>query len=193
MKAEAKEEFSKLDRATQAKLKKMSDDVVVRAATLKPEDMAGVTAPLGFFDPAGFAKARDGDIAVYRRAELKHGRVCMLASLGIFVSEKFHPFFDKWGDGAFVSASASHFSATAGEVFWPAFWIMTGGHELTTAIAEYEGKEYADYGFDPLSLKPSDPAAFKELQDKELNNGRLAMLAAAGMMAQEMVTGKSIF
>merc|ERR1712048_887033 len=186
MKAEAKEEFLKLDRATQAKLKKMSDDVVVRAATLKPEDMAGVTAPLGFFDPAGFAKARDGDIAVYRRAELKHGRVCMLASLGIFVSEKFHPFFDNWGDGAFVSASASHFTATAGEVFWPAFWILAAAHEGAFEGSEYEGKEDLNFGFDPLNIAPKDPKALKAAKDKELNNGRLAMLASAGMIAQEL-------
>merc|ERR1712014_511474 len=92
MRAQAKEEFLKLDPATQAKLKKLSKDVVVRAATLKPEEMAGITAPLGFFDPLGFSKK--GNIAVFRNAELKHGRICMLAVLGQIVSEKFHPFFD---------------------------------------------------------------------------------------------------
>merc|ERR1711953_1478244 len=54
--AQVKEEFSKLDTETQAKLKKLERDVVVRASTLNPEDMAGVTEPLGFWDPAGFAK-----------------------------------------------------------------------------------------------------------------------------------------
>merc|ERR1712187_1059915 len=111
MKAQAKEEFLRLDPETQAKLKKLSKDVVVRASTLKPEDMAGITAPLGFFDPAGFSKS--GKIAVYRDAELKHGRVCMLATLGIIVGEKFHPFFDAWGDGPFVSVAASFFTPTA--------------------------------------------------------------------------------
>jgi len=36
-------------------------------------------------------------------------------------------------------------------------------------------------------LKPTDPAAFREIQNKELQNGRLAMLAAAGFLAQEAV------
>merc|ERR1712107_761062 len=97
--AEAKEEFSKLDPVMQAKFKKLSQDIVVRAASLKPEDMAGITAPLGFFDPAGLSKK--GNIAVFRNAELKHGRVCMLATLGMIVGENFHPFFDAWGDGPF--------------------------------------------------------------------------------------------
>merc|ERR1719387_87998 len=50
-----------------------------------------------------------------------------------------------------------------------------------------------DLGFDPLGLKPKDPEKFKEMQSKELNNGRLAMIAAAGMIAQEYVTGQKLF
>merc|ERR1712014_184141 len=196
MKAQAKEEFLRLDPATQAKLKKLSKDVVVRAATLKPEDMAGITAPLGFFDPAGFSKK--GNIAVFRNAEIKHGRICMLATLGMIVGEKFHPFFDAWGDGPFVSAAASHFTPTAAGNFWPAYWIMTAGHEVATELSggynvDPTSRAPGDYGFDPLNLKPKDAAELKTLQNKELNNGRLAMFAAAGILAQELVTGKSIF
>merc|ERR1711988_1485396 len=40
MKAQAKEEFAKLDVVTQSKLKKLSQDLVVRAAAFDPEDMA---------------------------------------------------------------------------------------------------------------------------------------------------------
>ena len=49
-----------------------------------------------------------------------------------------------------------------------------------------------DIGFDPLNLKPSDPEEYKILATKELQNGRLAMLAAAGFIAQEMADGKGI-
>merc|ERR1719258_812991 len=48
-----------------------------------------------------------------------------------------------------------------------------------------------DLGFDPLGLKPTDPAELREMQEKELSHGRLAMLAAAGFMAQEAVSGKT--
>jgi hypothetical protein len=55
-------------------------------------------------------------------------------------------------------------------------------------------KEYTpgDIGFDPLFLKPTDPEELKIMQTKELQNGRLAMLAAAGFMAQELVDGQGI-
>ena len=50
-----------------------------------------------------------------------------------------------------------------------------------------------DLGFDPLGLKPKSPADYKTIATKELNNGRLAMLAIAGIVAQELVTGEKIF
>ncbi len=50
-----------------------------------------------------------------------------------------------------------------------------------------------DCGWDPFGLKPKDPKALKELQNKELNNGRLAMFAPAGWIAQEQLFGKNIW
>merc|ERR1712217_107280 len=56
--------------------------------------MPGITAPFGLWDPLGFsAKASQGKLLFYREVELKHGRVCMLAALGILVAEQFHPLF----------------------------------------------------------------------------------------------------
>lgn len=49
------------------------------------------------------------------------------------------------------------------------------------------------YRFDPLGLGPSDPEEFKTLQTKELNNGRLAMIAIAAFVAQELVEHSEIF
>merc|ERR1711920_289868 len=97
--------------------------------------------------------------------------------------------------GEFVSAIGSHFSATAQENFWPAFWVLSAAHGFASEFAGTTVEERApgDFGFDPLNLKPESAEEFKELQNKELNNGRLAMLAAAGIMAQELVTGKAVF
>ena len=49
-----------------------------------------------------------------------------------------------------------------------------------------------DLGFDPLDIKPKDTYEFELMQVKELQNGRLAMLAVAGMVAQELVTNEGI-
>merc|ERR1711972_793135 len=191
MRAQTKEEFSKLDHETQTKLRKLSKDLVVRAGAFNPEDMPGVSGPLGFWDPAGFAKDEESFFK-YRQAEIKHGRVCMSSSLGMLVADKFHPIFDNWNEGPFVSSAASHFSETATKNFWPAFWIMTAGHELATTFADYDGKEEFDYGFDPLNLTPDDPEKALEYKTMELNHGRWAMFCAAGILAQELVTGKSV-
>jgi hypothetical protein len=46
-----------------------------------------------------------------------------------------------------------------------------------------------DFGFDPLKLYPKDPEKQREMQLKELKNGRLAMVAIGGMVAGAVVTG----
>merc|ERR1711937_381718 len=48
-----------------------------------PAEQLGVTAPLGFFDPLGFSKVDDEEgFKIFRVAELRHGRVAMMASVG---------------------------------------------------------------------------------------------------------------
>ena len=43
------------------------------------------------FDPLGLSKGKDeATIGYYRAAELKHGRVCMLASVGYLVQGLYH-------------------------------------------------------------------------------------------------------
>ena len=45
-----------------------------------------------------------------------------------------------------------------------------------------------DYGFDPLGLaKGRDDAWLDDMKMRELNNGRVAMIAISGMVAQELV------
>merc|ERR1712139_571608 len=164
-------------------------------------EMPGITAPLGFFDPLGFtAKCSAGKLRFYREAEIKHGRVAMLASLGILVGEQFHPLFG--GDIDVPSYLA--FQQTPLETFWPAvvaaivipevFSVFTfQDPNLKDGWVMREDHEPGNLGFDPLGLKPSDPKALQEMRTKELNNGRLAMIAAAGMIAQELVTGEKLF
>jgi len=49
-----------------------------------------------------------------------------------------------------------------------------------------------DLGFDPLGLKPTDSEELNIMITKELQHGRLAMIAASGFLAQEAVDGKGI-
>merc|ERR1711924_80697 len=69
-------------------------------------------------------------------------------------------------------------------------WAFPDSREKAGVLNEdyYPG----DVGFDPLGLKPTDPAEFAEMQTKELQNGRMGMLAAAGFLAQELVNHKPI-
>merc|ERR1719297_126117 len=56
--------------------------------------LPGALSPLGEFDPVGFTKGLPvQEIKRFREAEVTHGRVAMLATLGYLVAEKFHPLF----------------------------------------------------------------------------------------------------
>merc|ERR1719238_2593512 len=74
----------------------------------------------------------------------------------------------------------------------PALFAQKGG-EVGNPWEIRSDHEAGDLGFDPLSLKPTDPAELKEMQTKELQNGRLAMIAAAGMIAQELASSQKLF
>ena len=49
------------------------------------------------------------------------------------------------------------------------------------------GYQPGDLGFDPLKLKN------EAMEEKELNNGRLAMISVAGFVGQELATGAPVF
>ena len=52
------------------------------------QTLPGIIAPTGFFDPAGLSEGvSPSELKRYREAELTHGRVAMLASLGFLVGE----------------------------------------------------------------------------------------------------------
>ena len=142
----------------------------------------------------------------YREAELTHGRVAMLAALGFLVGEQVEGssfLFD-----AKITGPAIGHLAQVPVGFWVALTVAIGAAEQTRATVGWVEPENVpvdqpgllrpdytpgDIGFDPLGLKPTDSEELKVLQTKELQNGRLAMLATAGFMAQELVDGKGIF
>jgi hypothetical protein len=171
------------------------------------KDLAGVTEPLGFFDPFELsANKPEEKVRFLREAELKHGRVAMLAALGFLATESFGPLLT--GDALYAASgerilsqqwpialaaiaipevySVQDFVTPYESTITPGNkWLIRSDHELGTVM----GGEV----FDPLGLKPEDPEELKEMQNKELNNGRLAMIAIAGMVAQELATGERLF
>ena len=64
------------------------------------------------------------------------------------------------------------------------------GGELFSIRTDYRN---GDLGWDPLGLKPTDPAAYKDMCTKEINNGRLAMIGIIGMLGQELANGDKLF
>ena len=180
-----------------------------KAAVVKPltvTDLPGIVAPTGLFDPLGLAeKANENTLKRYREAEITHGRVAMLAALGFLAGEAVEGSSFLW-DASVKGPAITHLSQVP-PVFWALLTIFIGAAEQKRAEMGWVDpkdvpvdqpgllrKDYTpgDIGFDPLKLKPSDPDALNELATKELQNGRLAMLAAAGFIAQEMVNGKGI-
>ena len=64
------------------------------------------------------------------------------------------------------------------------------GGELWSIRSDYAS---GDLGWDPLGLKPTNPAELKDMQTKEINNGRLAMIGIVGMLGQELAHGEKLF
>ena len=166
------------------------------------KQLPGVTGPFGFFDPLGFSSGdvSQGKVKFYREAEIKHGRVAMLASVGFLLGEVFHPM---WG-GSLDLPSVIAFQETPLQDFIPGLALPPIFHEagsIFTFNSPFGGElwsirtDYAsgDLGWDPLGLKPTNPSELKEMQTKEINNGRLAMIGIVGMVGQELASGKTLF
>jgi hypothetical protein len=149
------------------------------------------------FDPLNLASSLQ-KLNEYRDSELKHGRLAMLAALGWPTAEFFHPLLAKSSGLANLLAAGdkapSVLNGGLREAFNPI--LLVGALMLATTAEMYQVKfNYplksvpGDLGFDPLGIsKKQGEAAKRELQMKELNNGRLAMMAIWGMAAQEFVT-----
>jgi hypothetical protein len=170
-----------------------------------PLVFTGVCNPTGFWDPLGFTSSPTFSVSEakrFREAEVTHGRVAMLATIGWVLAEEYHPLFG----GNIGGPAFRHFQEV--EDVFPQFWelvlLAIGIWETRRASIGWNDPRDKDQmkddynpgevGFDPLGLFPDDDEekAF-EIQTKEINNGRLAMIAWAGFAAQEEVDHVTIW
>jgi len=170
-------------------------------ASFDPSREEGVTPPCGkpgafIWDPAGLAKNIDAStFRQYRQAELKHGRICMVAVMGLIGQSAFtFPGLSYVPRGIAAAAEGQVTSPTIGLIF-----LLVAAIELNTSD---EGREPGDLG-DPadiiksglgrqLGVPAADSFEFPVWRDFELNHCRLAMAGFAGAVMAEYATGLTV-
>jgi len=151
----------------------------------QPSSQVGVTAPLGFFDPLNFAK--EGDEEGFRKlriAEIKHGRVAMMAAVGAVIQHyvQFLPGFEEGNRGL------GALTTFPGQVGFAVLVAVSGAFELLVWKDDDPKKQPGDYG-NPLSL--GAPLGWNtDMRNFEINNGRMAMFSAMGIIFAELASGK---
>lgn len=163
----------------------VDDDDWEEDTIFDPREQVGAMPPLGYFDPLGFCKFGDeATFRKYRSAELKHGRVAMMATVGSIVQHYVKlPGFEGVRNNSLGETFNECFRAP-GVVWFSAFTAVILLFEINFWI-DLPYKEPGNFG-DPLGVGMYD----RETREKELNNGRFAMFAAAGILAAQVVTGK---
>merc|ERR1711871_457299 len=144
----------------------------------------------------------ESDVKRLREAEVMHGRVAMMAFVGYIMGEAVTPLTGK----SFIMPTPvtgpanSHLAQIIAEqpLAFIVFVLAIGFAEIRRAQIGWVSPDEAlftlrddyypgDIGFDPLGLKPTTPEEFVVEQNRELSNGRLAMIAVDGLCAQELV------
>ncbi|GMI04697.1 hypothetical protein TrLO_g13931 [Triparma laevis f. longispina] len=152
----------------------------------------GVTDPLGVFDPLGWLETQPEAFERRRAVERKHGRIAMVAVVGMLVHNAGIEIPGSLTlDGSVKFADISDGFTGLFEV--PALGLAqillgTGLMELVTwPASDYSG----DYGTGYLG-RTLEGEELKFKLDMELNQGRAAMLGIFGAMIGEGIQGQTL-
>mmetsp|Transcript_19300 Transcript_19300/g.28899 ORF Transcript_19300/g.28899 Transcript_19300/m.28899 type:complete len:206 (+) Transcript_19300:146-763(+) len=156
-----------------------------------PENLEGYVGDVGF-DPFRFSDFAPMDFL--REAEIKHGRICMLAWSGfvaVDLGARIYPLPAAYEGLTSVTAHDALVEYGAmGQLF---LWIGVAETIATISLIQmlYEdsGREPGDFGLDPLGfLEGKSEDEVNRMKLRELKNGRLAMLAFSGVVTQSVLT-----
>jgi len=149
----------------------------------------------GFIQPPQWEEKGIPTLYWMREAELRHGRVCMLAWFGWVAADGGFGFPLRFpGDIYSVESVPNSYSAHDILVSQGSMGFMlvaaalvefcTGAVLVEVAKGESD-REAGDYGLDPLNfLKDKSEEEVNRMKLREIKNARLAMLAFAGVVTQ---------
>jgi len=144
------------------------------------ETQLGAQEPLGFFDPAGFCEDEE-KFNDFRAKEIKHGRLAMMGALGMLTQSLVQvPGMEGVPKGVAACTVGN------GQVGFVAVLAIIAGLEVAVFVQDPQ-KEPGNFG-NPL---PWFDDYSDEMRGKELNNGRIAMFSAIGIIASSLYTGRS--
>lgn len=156
-----------------------------------PPNLKGYVGDVGF-DPLRFSDFAPMDFL--REAELKHGRMAMLAWTGFIAVDcgaHIYPFPEAYEGLTSVTAHDSLVEYGAmGQLFlWIGLIESLNTISLIQMLYEDSGREPGDFGLDPIGfLAGKSDAEVEKMKLRELKNGRLAMLAFSGVVTQAVLT-----
>ena len=155
-----------------------------------PPNLAGYAGDAGF-DPFRFSDFVPVDFL--REAELKHGRICMLAVTGFIAVDmgmRIYPLPEAYE--GLTSVTAHDALVEQGAMSQIFLWCGLAEVIGTVAVMQMlngSGRAPGDYGFDPAGfLIGKSEEEIEELKVKEITHSRLAMMAFSGVVTQAVLT-----